>query len=138
MCHRAQNELDKRKQEAEQLANRLTVLEKENQELKSSITAGQRDCEELKNEHRALLDWKKEKESLINDAEETQKDLNDKIVTLEKSLISVSEVTDQMKVRCKRYSERSNDPAVNNAKRCVSGWTYFIYFYTFLFIRCSL
>lgn len=83
------------------LANRLTVLEKENQELKSNITAGQKECDELTKEHQALLDWKKEKESLINDAEETQKDLNDKIVTLEKSLISVNEVADQKKVRCK-------------------------------------
>lgn len=101
MCHRAQNELDKQKQEAEKLANRLTVLEKENQELKSIVTVGQKECDELKKEHQALLDWKKEKESLINDSEETQKDLKNKIVTLEKSLISVNDVTDQIKVRCK-------------------------------------
>lgn len=101
MCHRAQNELDKQKQEAEKLANRLTVLEKENQELKSNITVGQKECDELKKEHQALLDWKKEKESLINDSEETQKDLKNKIVTLEKSLISVNDVADQIKVRCK-------------------------------------
>lgn len=103
LCHRAQNELDKQKQEAEKLANRLTVLEKENQELKSNITVGQKECDELKKEHQTLLDWKKEKQSLINDNEETQKDLKDKIVTLEKSLISVNDATDQIKVRCKLY-----------------------------------
>lgn len=114
LFHRAQNELDRQKQEAEKLANGLTVLEKENQELKSNITVGQKECDELQREHQALLDWKKEKESLINDNEETQKDLKDKIVTLEKSLISVNDVTDQIKVRCKLYSQSSNDPNVDN------------------------
>lgn len=127
LCHRAQSELDKQKQEAEKLANRLTVLEKEKQELKSNITTGQKECDELKKEHQTLLDWKKEKESLINDTEETQKDLNDKIVTLEKSLISVNEVTDQMKVRCKLYSQSLNDPAVDNTRRCISGFLYLIF-----------
>lgn len=125
-CRRAQSELDKQKQEAEKLANRLTVLEKENQELKSNITAGQKECDELKKEHQALLDWKKEKESLINDTEEMQKDLTDKIVTLEKSLISVNEVTDQLKVRCKLYSQSLNDPAAYNTRRCIYGCTYLI------------
>lgn len=124
MCHRAQNELDKQKREAEKLANRLTVLEKENQELKSNITAGQKESDDLRKEHRSLLDWKKEKESLINDSEETQKDLNDKIITLEKSLSSVNEVTDQMKVRHKPYSQSLNDPAADNIRRCISGCTY--------------
>lgn len=103
------------------------MLERENKELKSSITAGQNECDELKKEHQALLDWKKDKESLINGTEETQKDLNDKIVSLEKSLISVNEVTDQMKVRRKRYSQSLNGPAEDNAKRCISACTYLIF-----------
>lgn len=126
MCCRAQKELDKQRQEAEKLANGLTVLEKENQQLKSNITSGQKECEELKKEHQALLDWKKEKESLINETEETQKDLNDKIVTLEKSLISANEVTDQMKVGGKLF-QSLNDPAVDNSRRCISGCTYLIF-----------
>lgn len=118
------------------------MLEKENQELKSNLTAGQKEWDELKKEHQALLDWKKEKESLINDTEETQKDLNDKIVTLEKNLISVNEVTDQLKVRCKLYSQSLDDPAVEDTRRCISGCTYLrffiIYFYACVFISCSL
>lgn len=97
--HRSQNELQKQKQEAEKLTNRLTVLEKESQELKSNLTASQ-ECNELKKEHQALLEWKKEKENLINETEAVQKDLTDKIGNLEKSLTSVNEATDQLKVRC--------------------------------------
>lgn len=85
--------------EAEKLENRVSMLEKENQELKSNISAGQRESEELRREQQALLDWKKEKESLVNNTEATQRDLNEKISSLEKSLVSVNEVTDQMKVR---------------------------------------
>ncbi|XP_011607920.1 centromere protein F isoform X1 [Takifugu rubripes] len=96
---RAQNELDKHKQKAEKLANRLTLLGNENQEQKSNITAGQKECDHLKKEIQALLDWKKEKETLINYTETIQKELNEKIVTLEKSLISANEVTDQLKLQ---------------------------------------
>lgn len=75
------------------------MLGNENQEQKSNITAGQKDCDHLKKEIQAVLDWKKEKATLINYTETIQKELNEKIVTLEKSLISANEVTDQLKVR---------------------------------------
>lgn len=97
---RSQNELQKQKQEAENLTNRLTVLEKESQELKSNLTMSQNECKELKQEHQALLEWKKEKETLINETEAVQKDLNDKIGNLENSLTSLNEATDELKVRC--------------------------------------
>lgn len=97
---RSQNELQKQKQEAEKLTNMLTVLEKESQELKSNLTASQKEGNDLKKEHQALLEWKKEKETLINETEAVQKDLTDKIGNLEKSLTSVNEATDQLKVRC--------------------------------------
>lgn len=98
MLLRAQNELQKQKLEAEKLTNRVTVLEKESQELKANLTASQKECAELKKEHQALLEWKKEKETLINETEAVQKDLTDKIDILEKSLHSVNKATDQLKV----------------------------------------
>lgn len=76
------------------------MLEKESQELKSSLGASQNECKELKQEHQALLEWKKEKESLINETEAVQKELTDKIGNLEKSLTSLNEATDELKVRC--------------------------------------
>lgn len=96
------------------------MLEKENQELKSTFTTGRKDYDKLTKEHQALLDWKKEKELLINDTEEMQKDLNDKIVSLEKSLVSVKDATDQMKVKCKLYLQSFNHPALENIRRCIS------------------
>lgn len=81
------------------LTNRLTVLEKESQELKSSLTESQKECNKLEDKHQALLEWKKEKETLIHETEAVQKDLTDKIGNLEKSLVSVNEATDQLKVR---------------------------------------
>lgn len=75
------------------------VLEKESQELKSNLTASQNECKELKQEHQALLDWKKEKEALINETEAVQKELTDKIHSLESSLGSLSEANDELKVK---------------------------------------
>ena len=97
---RSQNDLQKQRQEAEKLTNRLTVLEKESQELKSNLTASQNECKELKQEHQALLEWKKEKETLINETEAVQKDLTDKITNLENSLTTLNEATDELKVSC--------------------------------------
>ena len=100
MHRRSQNELQKQKQEAEKLNNRVTVLEKESQELKSTLTASRNECKELKQEHQTLLEWKKEKETLINETEAVQKDLTDKIGNLENSLTSLNKAADDLKVRC--------------------------------------
>lgn len=75
------------------------MLEKEGQELKASLTASQKECQEVKQEHQALLDWKKEKETLINETEAVQKDLTDNISSLESRITSMSEAADQLKVR---------------------------------------
>lgn len=75
------------------------MLVNENQEQKSNVTTGQQECEHLKKEIQVLLDWKNEKETLINHTEAIQKQLNEKIVTLEKSLISANEVTNELKVK---------------------------------------
>lgn len=98
MLLRSQNELQKQKLEAEKLTNTVTLLENESQELKANLTASQKECTELKKEHQALLVWKKEKETLINETEAVQKDLTDKIDILEKSLYSANKATDQLKV----------------------------------------
>lgn len=74
------------------------MLKNENQEQKSNITAGQNECDQLRKENQALLDWKKEKESVINHTEAMQKQLNDKIVTLEETLMSANELTEKTKV----------------------------------------
>lgn len=75
------------------------MLEKEGQELKASLTASQKECQEVKQEHQALLDWKKEKETLINETEAVQKDLTDNISSLESRITSMSDAADQLKVR---------------------------------------
>lgn len=68
-------------------------------ELKSDLAASQKECDQLKREHQGLLEWKNEKESLINETEAVQRGLTDQIGNLEKNLISVNEATDQLKVR---------------------------------------
>ena len=83
----------------EKLTNRLTVVEKESQDLKSNLSASQSECKEAQQEHQALLEWKKEKEVLINETEAVQKELTDKINNLEKSLISLKEANEELKVR---------------------------------------
>lgn len=97
---RSQNELQTQKQEAERLSNRLMNLEKESQELKSNLTASQNECKEVKQEHQALLEWKKEKETLVNETEAVQKELRDKISDMENSLSSLNETNDELKVSC--------------------------------------
>lgn len=109
MLLRSQNELQKQKLEAEKLTNRVTVLEKESQELKANLVASQEECSELKKEHQALLEWKKEKETLINETEAVQKDLTDKIDILEKSLHSANKATDQLKVMCAGSTDNNLD-----------------------------
>lgn len=81
----------------------MEELEKEKQELRSSVAAGQKQNQDLREEHQALLDWRREKESLINDTEAVQKDLKDRTMSLEKSLVSANEATEQMKVSYTLY-----------------------------------
>lgn len=81
------------------MTNTLTLSEKESQELKASLNSSQKEYEELKQEHLALLQWKKEKETLVNETEAVQKALTDKISILEKELAAVGETTDELKVR---------------------------------------
>lgn len=63
----------------------------------------QNECKELKQEHQALLEWKKEKETLINETEAVQKELKDRISNLENSLRSLNEANDELKVRCSGF-----------------------------------
>lgn len=95
---RSKDELQKQKQEIERLNNKLAVLEKESQELKSSLTASQDGCEALKQEHEALLEWKKEKETLINQTEAVQKELTDKMKCLESNLGVLEEANNELQV----------------------------------------
>lgn len=67
--------------------------------MKSNLSASQNECKELKQEHQALLDWKNEKESLINETEAVQKEFADKITSLESSLGSLNEANDELQVR---------------------------------------
>lgn len=108
MTHgRSQNDLQRQKQETERLANRLAILEKESQELKSSLTVSQSECKEVKQEHQALLEWKNQKETLINDTEAVQKELTGKISQLENSISSLSEANDELKVRSCQFAHTS-------------------------------
>lgn len=75
------------------------MAEKESRELKANLDSSQKECEELKQEHSALLQWKKEKETLVNETEAVQKELTDKIGILEKKLAEVDVATDELKVK---------------------------------------
>lgn len=68
-------------------------------ELKSDLAASQKAGDQLKREHQGLLEWKNEKESLINETEAVQRGLTDQIGNLQKNLISMNEATDQLKVK---------------------------------------
>ena len=96
---RSQNDLQTQKQETETLNNKLMVAEKENQELKSNLAASQSECKARTQEHQALLEWRKEKETLINETEDVQKELTDKVTSLESSLGSLNEANDELRVR---------------------------------------
>lgn len=77
----------------------LTVVEKESQELKAGLSSSQKECEEVKKEHLALLQWKKEKETLVSETEAVQKELTDKISVLQQELAAVNQATDELKVK---------------------------------------
>lgn len=96
---RSQNELKKDKQEMERLSYKLTALETESHELKSNLTVSQNESKSLKEEHQALLEWKNEKEILINGTEACQKELNDKINSLERNLSSLNVDVDELQVK---------------------------------------
>ncbi|XP_061881910.1 centromere protein F isoform X2 [Entelurus aequoreus] len=102
---RFQKEMQKQKQEADQSTNRLTQAVKESQELKNSLAASHDECKKLTQEHQALLDWKKEKEMLINDVESMQKQLTDKIDVLDNSLSSQKEANEEMKKQLRNAEE---------------------------------
>lgn len=98
---RSKNELQKQNQEVERLNHKLAVLDKESQELKSSLTVSQDGCKALKQEHDALLEWKKEKETLINQTEAVQTELTDKISSLESNLGVLKEANNELQVSVK-------------------------------------
>lgn len=77
----------------------MALAEKESRELKANLDSSQKQCEELKHEHSTLLQWKKEKETLVNETEAVQKELTDKISVLEQKLATVDEATDELKVK---------------------------------------
>lgn len=95
---RSQNELQKQRQESERLSNKLTVIEKESRELKTNLTESQDECKALKQEHQALLEWKKNKENLINQTEAVQKELTDKMISLEGNVSLLNEANNELQV----------------------------------------
>lgn len=95
---RSQNELQKQKQESENLSNKLTVIEQESEELKSNLRQSRDECQAVKQEHQALLEWKKNKENLINQTEAAQQELTDKIITLEGKASRMHEANNELQV----------------------------------------
>lgn len=91
--------MQKQKQAEEQLTNKLAEAIKEGQELKKNLGASHDECKQLTQKHQALLDWKNEKDTLINNAEAMQKELTDKIGALDKSLTSQNEANEELKVK---------------------------------------
>ncbi|XP_062303540.1 centromere protein F [Osmerus eperlanus] len=88
---KSHGELQKQKQEVEQLSIKLVAMENENKYLKATLGSSQKECVDLRKEHETLLQWKTEKETLINDTETVQQGLTSRISELEKSVVSLND-----------------------------------------------
>ncbi|XP_072320728.1 uncharacterized protein cenpf [Eucyclogobius newberryi] len=96
---KSQSDLLKQKRECEQVTNKLIILEKDCQELNSSLVVCQNECAELKQAHEALLQWKNEKETLVNDTEAVQNGLKEQLSSSENNVNMLNEVNEELKKR---------------------------------------
>uniref|UniRef100_A0A8C2DDT8 Centromere protein F n=1 Tax=Cyprinus carpio TaxID=7962 RepID=A0A8C2DDT8_CYPCA len=109
---KTQAELQKLVDEVELKANNICAMEKENEDLKMTSSSCQKEVTEMKKEYEALLQWKTEKEQLINNTESNREEMLRKIADLESDKAKLS---DAHHVLQKRMQDLENE------KICLSG-----------------
>lgn len=109
---KTQAELQKQVHEVELKASKICAVEKENEDLKMTSNSCQKEISELKKEYEVLMEWKNEKEQLINNAESNHQEMQNKIANLEKDKAELSDAHDG-------FQKRMQD--LENEKICLSG-----------------
>uniref|UniRef100_A0A671NBQ2 Centromere protein F n=1 Tax=Sinocyclocheilus anshuiensis TaxID=1608454 RepID=A0A671NBQ2_9TELE len=109
---KSQAELQKLVHEVELKANKICAMEKENKDLKMTSNACQKEVAETKKEFEALLQWKTEKEQLINNTESNREEMLSKIADLE---------NDKAKLNYAHDGLQKMMQDLENEKICLSG-----------------
>uniref|UniRef100_A0A8C1CQZ9 Centromere protein F n=1 Tax=Cyprinus carpio carpio TaxID=630221 RepID=A0A8C1CQZ9_CYPCA len=112
MNMKTQAELQKLVDEVELKAKKICVMEKENEDLKMTSSSCQKEVAEMKKDYEALLQWKTEKEQLINNTESNREEMLRKIEDLESDKAKLSDAHDGLQ---KRMQDLENE------KICLSG-----------------
>uniref|UniRef100_A0A672KQ06 Centromere protein F n=1 Tax=Sinocyclocheilus grahami TaxID=75366 RepID=A0A672KQ06_SINGR len=109
---KSQAELQKLVHEVELKANKICAMEKENEDLKMTSNSCQKEVAEMKKEFEALLQWKTEKEQLINNTESNREEMLSKIADLE---------NDKAKLNYAHDGLQKTMQDLQNEKICLSG-----------------
>uniref|UniRef100_A0A673N963 Centromere protein F n=1 Tax=Sinocyclocheilus rhinocerous TaxID=307959 RepID=A0A673N963_9TELE len=109
---KSQAELQKLVHEVELKANKICVMEKENEDLKMTSNSCQKEVAEMKKEYEALLQWKTEKEQLINNTESNREEMLSKIADLDNDKAKLNDAHDGL---------QKTMQDLENEKICLSG-----------------
>lgn len=109
---KTQAELQKLVNEIKMKVNKICALAKENEDLKMTTNSCQKEVVEMKKEYESLLQWKTEKEQLINNAESNREEMLNKIADLERDLATLNGANDSL-------NKKLQDS--ENKKLCLSG-----------------
>uniref|UniRef100_A0A8C1NYD6 Centromere protein F-like n=1 Tax=Cyprinus carpio TaxID=7962 RepID=A0A8C1NYD6_CYPCA len=109
---KSQAELQKLVHEVELKANKICAMEKEKEDLKMTSNSCQKEAAEMKKEFEALLQWKTEKEQLINNTESNREEMLSKIADLE---------NDKAKLNYAHDGLQKTMQDLENEKICLSG-----------------
>ncbi|KAG1971577.1 centromere protein F [Pimephales promelas] len=109
---KTQAELQKLVHEVDLKVNKICAVEKENEDLKMTSNSCQKEVAEMKKEYEALLEWKNEKEQLINNTESNLEEMQSKISDLERDKAKLSDAHDG-------FQKKMQD--LENEKICLSG-----------------
>ncbi|KAK7153193.1 hypothetical protein R3I93_011176 [Phoxinus phoxinus] len=109
---KTQAELQKQVHEVELKVNKICAVEKENENLKMTSNSYQKEVAEMKKEYEALLDWKNEKELLINNTESNREEMLSKIADLERDKAKLCDAHDGFQKKMQ---------VLENEKICLSG-----------------
>ncbi|XP_059376572.1 centromere protein F-like [Carassius carassius] len=112
MNMKSQAELQKLVNEVELKGNKICAMEKENEELKMTSNSCQKEAAEMKKEFEALLQWKTDKEQLINNTESNREEMLSKIADLENDKAKLNDAHDGLQ---KAMQDLENE------KICLSG-----------------
>uniref|UniRef100_A0A8C1GBZ9 Centromere protein F n=1 Tax=Cyprinus carpio TaxID=7962 RepID=A0A8C1GBZ9_CYPCA len=112
MNMKTQAELQKLVDEVELKAKKICVMEKENEDLKMTSSSCQKEVAEMKKDYEALLQWKTEKEQLINNTESNREEMLSKIADLE---------NDKAKLNYAHDGLQKTMQDLENEKICLSG-----------------